>query len=206
MRDPLSLISRYAADGSALREKFFELHMETIRMASFRTALSIAQGGKLMLCGNGGSAADAQHVAGEFVNRFLMDRPGLPAIALTTDSSVLTAIANDDSFDRVFARQLEALARKGDVLLAISTSGNSPNILAALDAAREKELYAIGLSGGSGGKMAGKCDLLIAVPDERTPLIQEMHLAAEHVFCELVDYYLFENVTEIRNMLYPEEK
>jgi D-sedoheptulose 7-phosphate isomerase len=123
-----------------------------------------------------------------------MDRPPLPAIALTTDSSVLTAIGNDFGFEEIFAKQVRALGSAGDMLVGISTSGNSPNILAALTAARERTLTTVGLTGSKGGSMAPLCDLLLAVEDTRTPLVQEIHLAIEHLLCAMTDYYLFENV------------
>lgn len=199
MNDALEYINSHGSRGAAIREEFFRLNAESIRAAALETAARISQGGKLLICGNGGSAADAQHIAGEFVNRFLLDRPGLPAIALTTDTSILTAIGNDLGYDQVFSRQVEALGNEGDVLLAISTSGNSPNVLAALEAARKKGLFTIGLSGPGGGRMV--CDLLIAVPGGDTPLIQEIQLAAEHVFCAVTDHYLFENPGAIASFL-----
>lgn len=194
---PLELIATHSRAGAVLREEFFAQNADLIRNVAFQTAFAIARGNRLLLCGNGGSAADCQHVAGEFVNRFLIDRPGLPAIALTTDTSVITAIGNDSSFEFIFSRQVEALGTKGDILLAISTSGNSPDVLAAIAAASRRQMSVIGLTGKGGGKMAGLCDWLVAVPDRRTPLIQEVHLAFEHVFCQLVDYFLFENPAEI---------
>lgn len=196
MEEAEIIINAHAADGSRLRELFFNASGPVIREAAFQTALAIARGGKLLLCGNGGSAADCQHVAGEFINRFLIDRPALPAIALTTDTSVITAIGNDSSFEFIFSRQIEALGKPGDMLLAISTSGSSPNVLAAIAAARKKQMLVTGLTG-HGGAMASLCDYMIAVPDDRTPLIQEMHLACEHVFCQLCDHFLFENPAAI---------
>jgi D-sedoheptulose 7-phosphate isomerase len=148
-------------------------------------------GHKLLLCGNGGSAADAQHWAGELVGRFHDDRPALPAIALTTDGVSLTAIGNDYGYDRVFARQVEALGQAGDVLFALSTSGNSPNILAALDAARARGMMAIGFTGAGGGAMAGLCDLLIRIPSASTPQIQEGHEVLGHAICAMVEAALF---------------
>lgn len=199
MDSALQIIEEYSRTGSSLREEFFRLNGEKIRKAAFNTAISLARGGKLLLCGNGGSAADAQHVAGEFVNRFLLDRPALPAIALTTDTSVLSAIANDSAYEDVFSRQVEALGAPGDVLLGISTSGKSHNVIRAFACASEKGLYTIGLCGNNSSLM--HCDIIIDVSSDRTPLIQEMHLAAEHMFCYLCDYYLFENVGEIRPFL-----
>jgi D-sedoheptulose 7-phosphate isomerase len=147
----------------------------------------------LLFAGNGGSAADAQHIAGELVSRFLFDRPGLPAIALSTDTSILTSIGNDYGYDYVFARQVEALGRPGDIFVGISTSGNSPNILAALEAAGKKGLTTVGLTGGKGGKMVGLCDHVLCAPASSTPRIQECHLATYHLLCALVEEAIFGN-------------
>jgi len=148
-------------------------------------------GGKLLIAGNGGSAADAQHLAGEFVARLTVDRPALRAIALTTDSSILTAIGNDWSYEYVFARQVEALAQPGDILLGISTSGNSKNIVCALREARARGVHTIGFSGNGGGQMRELCDYNIIIPSCVTMNIQESHLALEHIFCMLVERYTF---------------
>lgn len=201
MDETLKIIDNAAREGARLRENFFAQNARILDDGAFACAYALACGGKILICGNGGSAADAQHMAGEFVNRFLIDRPALPAIALTTDSSVLTAIGNDASFDNIFARQVEALGKPGDYLLAISTSGNSPNVLAAIHAARAKNLKVTGLTGHGGGKMANLCDWLLAVPSRSTPLIQEVHLACEHLFCQICDYYLFENPARITQAL-----
>lgn len=150
-------------------------------------ARSLRQGGKLLLCGNGGSAADAQHWAGELVGRFLRDRPGLAAIALTADGAILTALSNDYGHARVFARQVEALGRPGDVLFALSTSGRSANILAALEAARAGGLATVGFTGAEGGAMTPLCDLLLRVPSRTTPRIQEGHEALGHIICGLIE-------------------
>jgi len=156
--------------------------------AAARTIVDAFRSGhKLLLCGNGGSAADAQHVAGELVGRYLQERRPLPAIALTADSAMLTAIGNDYGFDRVFARQVEALARPGDVLMAISTSGSSPDVLAAVEAARKLGAKTIGLTGETGGKLTALVDLCFRVPSAETPRIQEAHIAVAHVICELVE-------------------
>jgi len=152
---------------------------------------SLQQGGKIMLAGNGGSAADAQHIAGELVSRFAFDRPGLAAIALTTDTSILTAIGNDYGYERLFARQLQALGRRGDVFIAYSTSGSSPNILAALAQARALGITTIGFTGNRGGPMADLCHHLLAVPSADTPKIQEGHLVLGHILCGLVENALF---------------
>lgn len=152
---------------------------------------ALRAGRKLMICGNGGSAADAQHWAGELVSRFYYDRPGLAAIALTTDSSILTAIGNDYGYERVFSRQVEALGQAGDVLFAISTSGNSKNILAALEAARAREIATVGFTGAGGGAMAALCDLCIRIPSESTPRIQEGHEVLGHAICGMVEAAIF---------------
>lgn len=143
--------------------------------------------GKLLFFGNGGSAADAQHLAAEFVGRFVRERAGLPAIALTTDSSILTAVGNDYGFDRVFSRQVQTLGRPGDVAIAISTSGNSQNVLEAVQAARNGNLKVIGLSGKDGGLLAKEADLAITIPSNSTARIQECHIAVGHLLCELVE-------------------
>jgi D-sedoheptulose 7-phosphate isomerase len=148
----------------------------------------LAAGSKLLLFGNGGSAADAQHLAAEFVGRFVVERPGLAAIALTTDSSILTAVANDYGFERVFARQIEALARPGDVAIGISTSGNSANVLAAMKQAANQNLKTIGLSCKDGGLLATASDVSVTVPAANTARIQECHIAIGHIWCELVEF------------------
>lgn len=151
----------------------------------------LRSGNKILFFGNGGSAADAQHLAAELSGRFLRERPGLPGLALTTNSSAITAIGNDYSFDDVFARQLAAIANAGDVAFAISTSGNSPNVLRAVETAREKDLATIALAGKSGGKLRGLVDHVICVPSEQTPRIQEAHILTGHILCELIDEELF---------------
>jgi D-sedoheptulose 7-phosphate isomerase len=154
---------------------------------------ALRAGGKLLFCGNGGSAADAQHWAGELVARFMYDRPGLAAIALTTDSSILTAIANDYDYNRIFSKQVRALGQAGDVLLALSTSGNSANVLAAIEAAHEREMTVVALTGRGGGKMAAvlrETDVHICVPHDRTARIQEVHILVLHCICDGVDAQL----------------
>jgi D-sedoheptulose 7-phosphate isomerase len=150
-------------------------------------------GGKLLIAGNGGSAADAQHIAGEFLSRLNFDRNPLPAIALTTDTSVLTAIGNDYGFDRAFERQVRGLGRPGDIFLAISTSGRSPNILAALKAAREIGLTTVGFTGDGHRLMSSDCDYCLAAPSGETPLIQQIHIVAAHAICGLVEHAVFGN-------------
>jgi D-sedoheptulose 7-phosphate isomerase len=154
---------------------------------------ALSQGGKVLACGNGGSAADAQHFAAEFVGRFERERPGLAAIALTVDTSILTAVGNDYGYEVIFAKQVEALGAPGDILLAMSTSGNSANVLAAIDAARAKEMTVIALTGNTGGKMREQLtetDVHICVPHERTARIQEVHLLVLHCLCDAVDLQL----------------
>jgi len=154
-------------------------------------ASALRAGNKLLLAGNGGSAADAQHIAGEFVSRFHYDRPGLPAIAITTDTSILTAIGNDYGYERLFERQVQALGQRGDVFIGISTSGNSPNVVAALRQACEMGIYTIGFTGAGGGKMLELCDLVLRIPSPETPKIQEGHITVGHIICGLVESAIF---------------
>lgn len=172
-----------AIDDPAFRRAIDEI------AAVISTALT--GGRKLLLAGNGGSAADAQHIAGEMLSRFNHDRAPLSALALTTDSSVLTAIGNDYGYERLFERQILGLGCPGDVFVAISTSGRSPNILRAIDAARQKRLVAVGFTGRSGGEMASRCDLCLHAPSDSTPLIQQIHITAGHIICGLVEDRLF---------------
>jgi D-sedoheptulose 7-phosphate isomerase len=155
------------------------------------TASAIANGRKLLLAGNGGSAADAQHLAGEIVSRMNYDRAPAAALALTTDSSVLTAIGNDYGYDRLFERQILGVGCPGDVFIGISTSGRSPNILRAMDAARERGIFTVGFTGRTGGEMASRCDLCLRAPSDSTPLIQQIHITAGHIICGLVEERLF---------------
>ncbi len=156
------------------------------------TARAMLAGRKLMVAGNGGSAADSQHLVAEFVSRLVRDRPAMRAIALTVDSSILTAIGNDYGYEKCFERQIEALGQKGDVFLAISTSGNSANILRALELSRTMGLTTVGLSGNNGGKMAALCNHNLIIPSNVTMNIQESHLALEHIFCMLVEHCYFQ--------------
>jgi D-sedoheptulose 7-phosphate isomerase len=166
------------------------LHQSLLAAATL-TADALKSGHLLLVAGNGGSAADSQHLVAEFVSRLTIDRPALRAVALTTDTSILTAIGNDYSYDYVFARQLEALASPGDVFLAISTSGNSKNLLAALTEAKKRGIHTIGLTGNHGGQMRPLCDHNIIIPSSITMNIQESHLALEHIFCMLVERFTF---------------
>ena len=195
------IITSHALDGARLREQFFAENAARVAEIARTLALCLTGGGKILLCGNGGSAADAQHFAAEFVNRFVMERPPLPAIALTTDTSALTAIGNDYSFTQIFSKQVQALGRPGDVLIGISTSGKSANVNEALRIGLEKGLVTVGLGGADGGGMVAHCHHALIVPDRRTPLIQEIHVTIGHLLCGLVDYYLFEAVAELEPFL-----
>ena len=170
-------------------EKMAALEGE-IASAGELCANALLQGQRIYLCGNGGSAADAQHIAAELIGRFVNDRRALPAIALTTDTSALTAIGNDYGYDEVFSRQVEGLCQEGDVLIAISTSGNSDNVLKAVDAAHRAGASVIGLSGKSGGALDSKCDVSLVVPSDVTARIQEMHIVIGHLICALVEQHL----------------
>jgi D-sedoheptulose 7-phosphate isomerase len=160
---------------------------EGIGAAAHISAQALKGGKKLLFCGNGGSAADCQHLAAEFVGRFCKERKGLPAIALTTDTSILTAVGNDYGFERVFARQVEALGEAGDVLFALSTSGNSPNVLLAAAAAKERGLSVVALTGGDGGKLKTAGDVALSVPSPVTARVQEGHILIGHIICALLD-------------------
>ncbi len=185
-------ISAYFARHSQVVEKtVLELAPQIAHCAEL-LATALAAGKKILIAGNGGSAADAQHFAAELVGRFLMERRGLPAIALSTDSSILTAVANDYGFERIFSRQVEALASAGDVVIGISTSGNSANILAALTAARQCGCTTIGLLGRDGGAIATRVDLSLVVGCAETPHIQEMHVTIIHLLCKLIEAQLFD--------------
>jgi D-sedoheptulose 7-phosphate isomerase len=175
-----------------VKQAFLRDNLDTLMKAIDAVAGCFKRGNKLLLFGNGGSAADAQHIAAEFTNRFLIERPPLPAIALTTDTSVLTSIANDYNYEEIFAKQIKALGKHGDVALAISTSGNSSNILAAIDVCKDLQISTIGLTGGNGGKMAGNVDFLLqASQGKNSARIQETHILVGHVICDLVDQILF---------------
>ena len=162
-----------------------------LEQAAFACIQCLRAGGKILLAGNGGSAADAQHIAGEFVSRFAFDRPGLPAIALTTDTSILTAIGNDYGYEKLFARQVQAHGQKGDVFIGYTTSGKSPNILLALQEARARGLVTIGMAGNRGGVLGELCDHLMEVPSADTPRIQEGHAVLGHILCGLVENAIF---------------
>ena len=187
-------ISQHFQDSIAVKQQSLEVLIEPIHRAGEAIVNSLLNNGKILSCGNGGSAGDAQHFSAELLNRFEKERPGLPAIALTTDSSTLTAIANDYSYEEIFSKQVSALGQAGDVLLAISTSGNSANVAAAMKAAQEREMLTVVLSGNDGGTMAsllGEQDIEIRVPSRRTARIQEVHLVVIHCLCDFIDTQLF---------------
>ena len=184
---------RSLKEGSELRLKMAETMPAEIASAATAIAEAFKAGRKLLLFGNGGSAADAQHIAAEFMNRFLIERPPLPAIALTTDTSVLTSIANDYAFDEIFSKQVKALGKKGDVALGITTGGSSGNVLKALRAAKKLGMTTIALTG-EGGKAASLSDIALQVPSRSTPRIQEAHIAVGHILCDLTDTILFKDV------------
>jgi D-sedoheptulose 7-phosphate isomerase len=168
-----------------------DMLLAQVEAAAKACITALNNSGKILLVGNGGSAADAQHIAGEFVSRFAFDRPGLPAIALTTDTSILTAIGNDYGYDKLFARQIQAHAQKGDILIAYSTSGKSPNVIAAVEEAKIRGVVCIGMTGNRGGPMKGLCDYYLDVPSSDTPKIQEGHAVLGHILCGLVEHALF---------------
>ena len=170
---------------------FSKAHVSVLEEIADRMIQAFEAGNKILLCGNGGSAADAQHIAAEFIGRFKRERKSLPAIALTTDTSILTSISNDYSYDAVFARQIEGLGVSGDVLIALSTSGNSKNVILAAQKAKEMGLTVIGLTGKSGGRLKELCDLHFAAGSSKTPHIQEMHITALHAVSEAVEDALF---------------
>jgi len=176
-----------AAESVALKQRFFEANAGLLVAAGRRMAECLRGGGRVLAFGNGGSAADAQHLAGELVGRFRRDRAALSALALTTDSSVVTAIGNDMGYESVFRRQVEAHGRPGDVAIGITTSGRSPNVVQALQVARERGLVTMGLTGGGGGRLAGAVDYLIDVPHADTARIQEVHGMVVHVLCQIVE-------------------
>ncbi|EPZ5326872.1 D-sedoheptulose 7-phosphate isomerase [Campylobacter jejuni] len=188
-----SYIKGHFTDSILVKEQILkdENLITLIKNASLEVIKAYKNGNKTLLAGNGGSAADAQHIAGEFVSRFYFDRPGIASIALTTDTSVLTAIGNDYGYENLFARQVQAQGVKGDVFIGISTSGNSKNILKALEFCKQKEIISIGLSGASGGAMNELCDYCIKVPSICTPRIQEAHILIGHIICAIVEEELF---------------
>ncbi|HEX7125076.1 MAG TPA: D-sedoheptulose 7-phosphate isomerase [Thermodesulfobacteriota bacterium] len=184
-------VERIFADSIAAKQEFVAAHADAVVRAAEAMARALRDGRTILVFGNGGSAADAQHIAAEFTNRFEIERPPLAALALTTDTSALTAIGNDYGFDEVFEKQVKALGRRGDVAIGISTSGNSRNVVRALEAARGRGLVTIGFTGEGGGTMAPLCDHLFRVPSRVTARIQETHITLGHTLCALVDEILY---------------
>ena len=183
-------IARTLREGAALHLRLIEACASSAALAARAIQTSLRRGGKILLFGNGGGAADAQHISAELVGRFARDREPFPAIALTTDTSILTAVSNDYGFDQVFARQIRALSRPADVVIAISTSGRSPNVLAAVKGARTLGLKTIGLTGGDGGRLVRLVDIALVVPSTNTARIQECHIALGHILCETAEALL----------------
>ncbi|MGA2192266.1 MAG: D-sedoheptulose 7-phosphate isomerase [Nitrospirota bacterium] len=188
-------ISRIFEDSAKLKQRFARENAELIQDVVELVAACFTRGNKLLLFGNGGSATDASHLAAEFVNRFLLERPGLPAIALNTDMAVLTSISNDYDYSEIFAKQLKALGQEGDVAIGISTSGSSPNVVKAFAAAKDMGIKTVALTGSKnkGGKLASVADYAFIVPSPDTPRVQEVHITLGHVICQLVDERLFGN-------------
>ena len=184
-----SIASRVRAEIAEITTGFGSLsdQSEAIELAARAMITSLVAGNKIMLCGNGGSAADSQHLAAELMGRYLKDRAPLPALALTVDTSALTAIGNDYGYGEVFARQLRGIGRQGDVLVGLSTSGNSANVVAAIETARSMNIVTVGMTGMNPGRMGNSCDILIKVPAVRTNRIQEMHIAVGHMLCGFVE-------------------
>jgi len=191
MKDARQLIDQFVTESLRIKTLFFEQHKDRIAEVAENIAHGFRTGKKVLFFGNGGSAADAQHLAAEFVGRFGPDRSPLAAISLSTDTSILTALGNDYGYENVFSRQIQALGHAGDIAVAISTSGNSQNVIAAADAARSGGLYTIGFTGDTGGELKNRVEVVFCVPSRRTPRIQETHLLLGHILCELVDRELY---------------
>jgi len=187
----LARLQQAVADTIRLQRQFLEEQGDAVVAAARMLAAVLRSGGRVFIFGNGGSAADAQHLAAEFVNRFQVERPPLAALALTTDTSILTAVANDYDFSQVFAKQIAALGRPGDMAWGISTSGGSPNVLQGLKQARELGLKTLACCGRDGGEMAALADLALIVRSRNTPRVQEVHITIGHVLCDLVDFQLY---------------
>ncbi len=184
-------IIRIFEEGARVKTAFARENADAVVAVVQEIVRAFRGGRKVLLFGNGGSATDASHLAAEFVNRFLIDRPPLPAIALNTDPAVLTSISNDFGYDQTFSKQLAALGQEGDVVIAISTSGNSPNVIKALEVAKQKGMRTVALTGGAGGRMAGMADHTFIVPSKHTPHIQETHITLGHIICQFVDEELY---------------
>jgi D-sedoheptulose 7-phosphate isomerase len=186
-----NIISKRFKESGEVKARFLKENLSRVLEVIKLVSQSFEGGSKLLLFGNGGSAADAQHIAAEFVNRYIIDRPPLPAIALTTDSSILTSVSNDSSFNEIFSKQIKALGKEGDVAVGISTSGNSQNMVKAFEVAKEMGIKTVALTGNDGGAMAKIADVSLIVPSSSTPRIQETHILIGHVLCEMVEHQLF---------------
>lgn len=191
MKEMTDRITQCFQDSSETKLKFIQENADKVSRVIHLIVEAFRRGNKVLLFGNGGSATDASHIAAEFVNRFFKDREALPSIALNTDMSVITSISNDSDYTEVFSRQIQALGARGDIAIGISTSGNSPNVLKGVEAAKKKGLLTIGFTGGTGGKLAGMVDHPFVVPSRSTPRIQETHITLGHVICEMVEETLF---------------
>lgn len=189
----IEYITKQISDSVEVKNKILQDDniLKQLEAVANKTIEAYKNNKKTLIAGNGGSAADAQHIAGEFVSRFYFDRPGLASIALTTDTSILTAIGNDYGYERVFARQVEANGSEGDVFIGISTSGNSKNIVEAIVAAKERGIFTVGFTGAKGGIMKEMCDICICVPSNETPRIQESHIVIGHILCAIVEKEIF---------------
>jgi D-sedoheptulose 7-phosphate isomerase len=186
-----NIILKRFKESSEVKTRFLKENLSRLLDVIKLVSRTFEAGNKLFFFGNGGSAADAQHLAAEFVNRYVMDRPPLPAIALTTDTSILTSVSNDLAFNEIFAKQLRALGKEGDVAIGISTSGSSPNIIKAFEVGKEMGMKTVALTGNDGGAIAKMVDFPLVVPSTSTPRIQEAHILIGHILCEMVEHYLF---------------
>ena len=193
-------IERWLKESARIKNEVAETESANIEAAAMRIAQALREGKRIYLMGNGGSAADAQHIAGELINRFLLDRGPLPAIALTTDTSVLTSVANDYGFTEIFSKQVAALVTEGDIAWGFSTSGTSPNVVAALRLAREMGAVTVGLTGRTGGEIKQYCDYCVLVPSNITPWIQEAHISIGHAICDVIERTIFEGSHSIGGM------
>jgi D-sedoheptulose 7-phosphate isomerase len=194
MKDAVQLIDQFVSESLRVKAKFFEENKDAIARTAETIAHGLRGGHKVLFFGNGGSAADSQHLAAELVGRFGPDRSPLAAISLSTDTSILTAVGNDYGYENIFARQIAGLGHAGDTAIAISTSGNSPSVLGGIDVARSKGLFTVGFTGETGGKMQDRVEVLFRVPSRQTPRIQETHILLGHILCELVDRQLFPEI------------
>ena len=190
-----NIIPKRFKESGEVKTRFLKDNLPRFLDAINLVSQAFERGNKLLLFGNGGSAADAQHIAAEFVNRYIIDRPPLPAIALTTDTSILTSVSNDSAFQEIFARQIKALGKEGDVVIGLSTSGNSPNVIKAFEVAKEMGMKTVALTGNDGGMLAKIADIPLIVSSSSTPRIQETHILVGHILCEMVEHQLFFKVT-----------